>query len=233
MHWIASSLTRLCPPSRCELCGGPTWGSDCLCDDCSDDLPHINTSCDCCGRQMHENGRCGDCLKSAPAIHKTVTAYQYRYPLDILVKKYKYNQQLAIARPLANKLSRAILNRIEGELPEVMIPIPLHYKRQYRRGFNQSLEICRELNRVVRVPVDYRLAERNLDTAPMYELSPLQRKGNIRGAFRLRKPCTYQSVVIVDDIITTGATANELARLLLSAGVEYVELWALARAESQ
>ena len=169
------------------------------------------------------------CLQRLPAFDHTVAPFHYRYPVDSLIKKFKYDEEIRAAGPLVACLLKRI-NERTPVLPEVLIPIPLHRNRLYLRGYNQSQEICRILGHHLDIPVDNKSVVRARSTAEQHRLSAKQRRGNVRGAFRIQTALAYRSVAIVDDVITTGATANEMAATLKRAGVKRVELWALARA---
>jgi ComF family protein len=199
--------------------------------DCLDDLPVVGACCERCGIRMPQAAAiCGRCLLEPFLADRTVTAYEYRYPVDALIKAMKYRHCLRLAVPMSRALARRIMAGAEP-LPEVMIPVPLHHKRLYRRGFNQSYEICRRLYGYTHIPVDLGSVSRTRHTSPMFDLTVRQRRENITGAFKLLRPLNYRSVAIVDDVITSGATVNELARLLRRAGVNFISCWALARAE--
>jgi ComF family protein len=116
-------------------------------------------------------------------------------------------------------------------MPELMIPVPLHFLRLYSRGFNQALEICRVLTKELNIPYDSTLVVRDTNTAPMAALARERRRENIRGAFRLARPLPSRSVAIVDDVITSGATSDGLAVLLREAGARHIQVWSLTRAE--
>lgn len=153
----------------------------------------------------------------------------YRYPVDRMIKKLKYQARL----DTVHCLSRPLIERIalEGvDLPDCLVPVPLHSSRRRSRGFNQAGEIARALARRLHLPVDDRLAQRHKATRQQFELRPEQRISNVDGAFSLTKSISYDRIAIVDDILTTGATANELARLLKRHGADCVQVWCLARA---
>jgi len=217
-------------PSRCELCGLYSPAIIGLCHDCISDLPALERSCQICAIPMPTNGICGNCICNVYVINKIRSPYLYAYPLDKLIKKYKYKQKLGLVLPLTQALSRRVLARSEP-LPEVIVPVPLHFKRVYTRGFNQALIIARIIAGLVKLPVDFTIIERARQTIPLFDMTPSQRVKSLDNAFRLTRNCNYQSVAIVDDIITTGATGNEIARLFRRSGVKYVEMWSLARAE--
>jgi len=146
--------------------------------------------------------------------------------MDRLIQKIKYRDCIRLVSPLSNKLAACLA---QHDLPEALIPVPLHPYRLYGRGFNQSLEICRILNGCLGIKVFADLVVRTRNTKPMFELGAKQRSRNIRDAFRLTGLLGCRRVAIVDDVITSGSTANELARLLKRAGASRIEYWALAR----
>ena len=153
----------------------------------------------------------------------------YRYPVDQMIKKLKYQARLDTVRCLSQPLIRRIVLE-RADLPDCLVPMPLHSSRQHSRGFNQAREIAHVLAKNLHLPVDDRLAQRHRPTQHQFELRPEQRINNVKGAFSIRKSIGYLNIAIVDDILTTGATANELARLLKRFGAEHVQVWCLAQA---
>jgi ComF family protein len=218
-------------PVRCDLCGATGIHAECLCAECLNDLLLINSSCLRCGRPLLQDApACGKCLDEPGLAYRSIAAFHYQYPVDALIKRLKYRQCIRLATPLSRILSQR-LTQVATPLPEVMIPVPLHRLRLYQRGFNQSMEICRVLERRLHIPVDTTSVIRAKATRPMFDLSASERRDNIAGAFKITRPLAYQSVAIVDDVITSGSTVNELACRLRDAGVAKIELWALARTE--
>jgi ComF family protein len=215
--------------NSCELCSAPMKSALSLCRPCTEDLPIIKSACTVCGRALIFSGICGQCLKKMPPVDKAISAFPYCYPTDQLIKNIKYKQRLGTLITLGHMLYRRITS-VSTSFPEAMIPVPLHSIRFYKRGFNQSAEICKTLEQALHIKYDNQIVMRVRNTQPMNKLNPTQRKQNVRGAFVIKQPCRYKSVAIVDDVITSGATAYELARLLKSNGVKHVELWSLARA---
>jgi len=122
-------------------------------------------------------------------------------------------------------------NCLEDDLPDAILPIPLHKKRLAKRGFNQSLEIVKPFAKSKNIPIISNLVERSKATQTQTHLNKQQRKKNVAACFRLLNQLKYKHIVIVDDVVTTGATTNELAKLLKKSGVEKVGVWSLARAE--
>ena len=219
----------ICSP--CILCGavhGSVTGQ--FCQDCYADLPARSPGvCLCCGLPEPDTGTCPRCFVRPPAFDCCIAGSIYRYPVDLMIIRLKYQARLDTIR----SLSRPLVERIRFgccELPECLVPTPLHSTRQRSRGFNQAREIARVLAQNLFLPVDDHLVRRHKATAPQYDLRPEHREKNVKSSFSLIKSNKYKSVAIVDDILTTGATANELARLLKRHGTELVQVWCLSRA---
>jgi ComF family protein len=213
------------------LCGIAGDFASCLCNACRADLPFLHHACDRCGLPVTEgNWLCGRCVKSPPIAECTITAFHYRYPLDALIKHFKYKDVIRIATPLSDVLVQKIKAR-NFLAPEMLIPVPLHRYRLFRRGYNQAVVISRLLGSRLGIRTDATLVKRQRNTAPMFSLGASGRRQNIAGAFVVQRPCPWNSVAIVDDVITSGSTVNELARALRIAGIRHIQLWALARAD--
>ncbi|AHE47739.1 competence protein F [Aeromonas hydrophila 4AK4] len=151
----------------------------------------------------------------------------YQLPYSLLIPRLKYSGQILLA-PL---LARLLADHLEGDdPPEAIIPVPLHWWRQWWRGFNQAEEIGLALGAITGIPCDTRLLRRSRATPQQTRLSAGQRRRNLRGAFQIA-PHSYRHVALLDDVVTTGATAAQLSRLLHKSGVEKVEVWALCRTQ--
>ena len=169
------------------------------------------------------------CFPQAPAFDSCVSGCSYRYPVDQMIKKLKYQARLDLVHALARPLLEA-LRRELAVVPGCLLPTPLHRARRRRRGFNQAREIAGVLAQGLSLPVEDQLVRRHRPTAQQYELRPEQRKKNVSGAFSLLKTISYKKIAIVDDVLTTGATAHELTGLLKRHGAQHVQVWCLARA---
>jgi ComF family protein len=148
--------------------------------------------------------------------------------MDYLIKLLKFQGQLAAATLLGNLLQEALAQGT-APLPEALLPVPLHPSRMAERGFNQALEIARIVSNSMAIPIIANAVKRHRPTPPQVSLDAKTRRGNVRGAFRLQKPIQVRRVAIVDDVITTGSTVTEVARVLKKAGVKEIDVWALAR----
>ncbi len=218
----------LFPPS-CVLCGATGHPGLDLCPGCEADLARIDNPCPGCGMplQASEHLLCGKCLQTPPPYRLTISPFYYEPPLIKLVTDFKFHHQLKLARIFAGILAGHLQDRAR---PEAIIPVPLHPRRLRERGYNQSQEIARLLGRQLAIPVDSRLCQRTRYTTPQTGLDAKQRHRNIRNAFGVTGQCKYEHVAILDDVITTGNTVTELARLLRKQGVDNIEIWSVARA---
>jgi ComF family protein len=169
---------------------------------------------------------CGACLRDAPAFDRTVALWRYAPGADRLVHAFKYRGRLALAQYFARELAMRV-----DPLPAVdlIVPMPLARKRLAERGFNQAHEIAKRLGRLARIPVAGRIVRRTRDTADQTGLDPEARARNVCGAFSCDALLAGRRIAVVDDVMTTGASLEELARTLKRAGAVHVENWVLAR----
>jgi ComF family protein len=229
---LARWLGTLLFPPRCRLCGAAPAADTALCQSCLNDLPWLESGCCRCARPLPTGINsllCGECLKRSPGFDATTALLHYRAPADYLIQRLKFSGELAIAPLLADLLAEKIAARTTP-LPKCLIPVPLHRARLQERGFNQATELARRLGRRLALPVDHRLCQRDRWTEPQ-SLTPLrQRRRNLHGAFSMSGKLPVDAhVAIIDDVLTTGHTAEELARVLQRAGAGYVEVWVIAR----
>ena len=163
-----------------------------------------------------------------PDFNATIAPFHYASPIDYLLGRLKFQGKLVYARVLGSLAAEAIIE--SGiELPECVIPVPLHARRLRERGFNQSQELARYIARRLDVPLVNDMVERTKNTRPQMQLDAKERRKNVRNAFTLTSAEPWQHVAIVDDVMTTGNTVAELARILKSAGVRTVDVWTVAR----
>ncbi len=210
----------------CLLCRSDCRGLA-LCPECTADLPLPPPAhCPLCGEQTTHGERCGACLKEAPHFDRATAAFIYDFPVDRLIHALKYGHQLAIARWLASRITRGI--RRDGQL---IIPLPLHPERLRERGFNQSMEIAREIGKQLQLPVDHDALARTRPTASQAGLALKERRRNVKGAFECSTDFTGRHILLIDDVMTSGATANECARVLKLHGASEVSVAVAARAQ--
>jgi ComF family protein len=229
-NWLINYLF----PPVCLLCGNrsPRGRHIDLCPDCADDLDVIDRACRRCGIPIGagagDDSVCGRCQRHPPAFDRCFAPYAYDDNIGHLITRLKYGQKLACARLLGAMLAERIPpgNR---DLPRILIPVPLHSARMRERGFNQAVEIARAVSRRTGIPLDASLVRRTRATLSQVGLPRRERLKNLRGAFEVTRDPDWRHVAILDDVVTTGSTASEIARMLKASGVKQVSVWAVAR----
>ena len=212
-------------PQDCYLCAAAS-GDRLLCASCSASLRRLTAECcPLCALPTPASSICGACLKRAPHFDATQAVFCYEFPVDSLIQSLKYAHRLASADFLGQALAQ-----ISTPLrPDLIVPVPLSAIRLAQRGFNQALEIARPLARALGAPLDISHIHRRLDTTPQASLPWKERAKNVRHAFECEIDLTGKTVMLVDDVMTTGATLDELARTLKAHGAARVECRVLAR----
>jgi ComF family protein len=224
-------LERLFLPPSCLLCDAAGQEGLDLCSECRAKLPRNDPCCALCALPLAPDAPagalCGQCNRDHPPFHRIVAPWRYQEDVARLVRQLKFQRKLPAGRTLGMLLARE-LAPIERK-PELILPVPLHPRQLRERGFNQAAEIARALSRRLDIPWTTRLLRKQRTTAPQHDLNRRARLANLRGAFHYAATADYRHVAVVDDVVTTGATAIEIARTLKRAGVERVEIWAAAR----
>jgi ComF family protein len=172
---------------------------------------------------------CGECQTHPPAYVCARAAFRYAAPVDKLIQHLKYHDRLELSRLLGGYLAKH-LQALNDPLPDVVVPVPLHSSRLRERGYNQSLEIARFVAQPLELPINWKDAQRIRPTMPQTELPREQRRKNVHGAFMAGGAFAGRRVAIVDDVMTSGYTANALAESLLRSGAVEVRVWVVARA---
>lgn len=229
-NWPRIIQDWLFPPT-CLLCGDPgTPGRD-LCEACAKSLPRNHPACPRCATPLPFASAlpCGECQCRPPAFDKSFALFRYEEPARHLIHALKFHHRHPAARLLGDLLADALADT--DDKPELIIPVPLHPTKYRKRGHNQSLEIARVLSRRLQIPLDFNSCARVKATQSQTELKAEERRRNVRKAFAAAKPIHARHVAIFDDIMTTGSTVNEVAKVLRQAGVERVQVWACARAQ--
>lgn len=231
---LPARLGRGVLPPRCLVCGGAGQARRDLCVACNDELPWNEPACGRCALPLPRDvDRCGDCLVAPPAYERCIAPLRYAAPLDRLLPSFKFHAGLAQGRLLA----QLVLERIDVvELRagiDVVVPLPLHRSRLGQRGYNQALELARPLASALDRPLQPGLLHRIRATRAQTDLDAAARRRNVRGAFNApQHRLQRQRVLLVDDVITTGATASEAASTLLAAGASCVWMLATARVDA-
>ncbi|WP_156042748.1 ComF family protein [Marinobacterium lacunae] len=225
------SYYRLFFDQSCHLCQIYKADTHGLCEACHSDLPWLISACHQCGEPIPPRSDdiqlCRHCQQSPPAFDRTHAAFAYTFPINQLIPAIKYNRRPEALGWLSLVFAQMLEDRIDSP-PELLLPVPLHPWRALKRGFNQAGLIAGELGRHLRLPVHQGLIRKRRATASQAGLDRSTRSANLFGSFRLTGTIPAH-VALIDDVMTTGSTAQELARLLKGAGAQRVEVWVLAR----
>jgi ComF family protein len=234
---FGNAVVRRVFPDYCVFCGGDAVGY--ICFSCRADLPRIEDPCDRCNqpigrfriqeRRIHDAHRidCADCQQRPPPFRHARAAVLYGFPVDVSLKAFKFGHALYYVPAFAELLlAEFLLNFGESD---ALVPVPLHRVRYATRGFNQATELCRHLGRSVDIPLVTNI-RRTRWTQPQSNLDAATRRRNLKDAFAVVGRLDCRHPLIVDDVMTTGETARQLARTLLDAGAKTVNVLTVARA---
>ncbi len=223
-----SALARDLRLSRCLCCGCCSAHGIELCDDCRRVFPANQVCCKICSIPLISDGLCGNCQRQPPAYDKIYAPFVYGYPIDRLIGDYKHCHSFAAGLALTHLLAD-MLGGADMTMPDLIVPVPLHWTRQWQRGFNQTIWMAKRLGRLLNCATDDRLLTRIKRGQPQQSLSREKRLKNIRGSFVCTADLAGTHVALLDDVVTTGATAQEASGCLKAAGAGRVDVWCLAR----
>lgn len=229
MRKLLQRLAAVALPERCPACTGPSTQG--FCAGCQAELPRIEHACRICGLPSPVR----HCPRQRGGWHVVAVRAPFRYapPLDAYLHKLKFGRVRALGRALALAAAPSLAAGVDAprESDPLLVPVPLSRERLLERGFDQAVEIARALARELALPADTAVAMRRKPIAPQSLLGARDRRANVAGLFAVTKPSAVvgRAVIVVDDVITTGATVNALAAVLLTAGAIRVEAWAIAR----
>jgi ComF family protein len=226
----ALDVARVALPQRCELCAGVS-GTDLVCQACMRDLPWLSIGCPVCAVPTSGGSVCGQCLNEPPAFDATIAAFSYAFPIDRLIHALKYQGRLALAEWCADAIlaRRDRIGAGTGSRPLRLLALPLAVERQRERGYNQAFEIARVIGARIGLPPLVRGFTRVRATPPQAALPWTERAKNVRGAFECELDLTGLTIAVVDDVMTTGASLAEAAKVLKTSGAAAVENWVVAR----
>ena len=215
----------------CLICDECIESDEPLCSACETELPWLMEQCERCALPLPMDGLlCGQCQKQPPAFHQVVAPWTYSFPVDTLISRFKHQARWPLGHLLARLLGHRFDNA-ELERPDCLLPVPMARKRLCERGFNQALMLARWLNHALDIPFNEHALLRPHETVAQQDLDAKTRKRNLLNAFALAPGIQVagQHLALVDDVLTTGATAHSLARLLINAGARQVDVYCLAR----
>ena len=219
-------------PSRCIICQRTAGQTIEICAACYKSLPHNKTCCVRCALPLAEDvgntALCGRCIQNPPSFDYAYSLFRYEEDVIGLVHQLKFGEKISYSRTIGEMLLQQMLGT--DEKPDCILPVSLHSSRLRQRGFNQSIEISRVLAKKLDLPIEHSAIVRQRRTVAQTGLDAKQRQKNIKGAFSVAGEINYKHVLIVDDVMTTGATVNELAKVLKTNKVERVGVLSIARA---
>lgn len=224
--WLIIEQTCLLCDERCQ--------SEPLCSACEADLPWLDGRCLVCAVPLPSRGLvCGECLKRPPAFDHVEVPWRFAFPVDALISRFKHQAHWPYGRLLGERLAHHLQHAYADGLPrpDALLPVPLARRRLRQRGFNQAQMLAQWLSRALAITLEARTLERLIDTPPQQQLDAATRRRNLRQAFALSGEAAVSGrhLALVDDVLTTGATAEALASLLKRAGAARVDVYCLAR----
>jgi len=216
-------------PKRCLQCQsilGDHEGS--VCKPCYLDLPFQYRYCSRCGQNYSaKTDYCGHCLISQPTFDHCFCPFKYQSSIKDLICKLKYRQRPELAKAAASLLMGELIES-SFERPDALIAVPMHISRLRERGYNHSTLIAQHLSKTLKIPLLTGSIGKSKATPPQAQQSLKQRKKNLAGSFSIKKNIYAKNVAIIDDVVTTGSTAEEIAKILKINGVDYVQVWGIA-----
>lgn len=232
-HTLLRPAADLLLTQSCALCQ-QTSGDAPICAACARDLPVLSAQrCSKCALPMTAGlMQCPDCAHHPPSFDAAHAAWAYDFPVDTLIRDFKYGHHLYLGRFFAEHLAQSLLRdwASAGQMPpDLIIPVPLHPHRLRTRGFNQAAEIARHLGRLLDIRCDFHGLTRINDTPAQAGLPRSERWHNLVGAFVCPNPLAARHVLLVDDVLTTGASLSACADVLRHAGIPRIDVAVVAR----
>lgn len=227
-----SSILDWVIPNSCIACRKRISGHKVICESCTNALPYHQDACARCGQHLASNAEtCGTCLHTPPAHTACISAFNYATPVSDWVQQFKFADRPDLARKLAEIFAHQICDVIEPQA-DLLIPVPMHRNKLHRRGYNQAALLCKHLARHLRLEYLPHGLVKTRDTPHQVELTRKQRQQNLRGSFAVPTKAepliAGKHIALIDDVLTTGATANECSTALKHAGAAEISVWTLA-----
>ena len=225
---LNTSLNWLFPQNCLNCQTTQALGNHPYCESCYLKLPFQNHSCVQCGQRLGaQSDYCGRCIINPPHFDACFCPFKYQDSIKSHIQDLKYHEKPEIAEPLI----RLFVQELKASgitLPELLIPVPLHISRLRERGYNQSQRLTQHLSQQLNIPYNTDTITKHKKTPAQALLSFKERKKNINNCFQLTSSINAKSVAIIDDVITTGTTVNEIAKILKKNGVDYIQVWGIA-----
>lgn len=225
-------------PRHCLFCLQKTDNQLDLCASCIADLGVNSQCCQRCALPLENLSEqpvmlCGNCLSHRYFYDNVFSPFRYSEDIAHLIKNFKYHKKIHYAVLLVKLFIEKNKNNNKFQLPELIIPVPMHRQRLKSRGYNQALELARIFASHYQLPVDYSSLIRHRYTDLQVGMNRLKRQKNVKNAFLMNKPINNSHIALIDDVMTTGSTVNEVAKVLKEKGIERVDVWTIARAGSK
>jgi ComF family protein len=220
LNWFA--------PHKCFGCKKTISQAAAFCNACYQELPFQSRTCTQCGQTIGaDSDHCGQCIIAPPYYDECFCPFEYQTPIKDLICALKYNDRAEYAK-IVGRLLASEVKQNQTSLPDVIIPVPIHISRLRSRGFNQAKLIADEVGKELNIKVLNSTLTKTRATLPQAQQSLINRKKALRNCFALQKKLSAQNVAIIDDVVTTGSTVNEIAKILKKNGVDYIQVWGLA-----
>ncbi|WP_293374754.1 ComF family protein [Nevskia sp.] len=222
-------LRRWIVPSACLICVGAAAPGT-VCDGCRASLPWNRIACPVCALPQRSAIAhvCANCAAEPPHFDATLAAFRYEAPIAQAIAGLKYHAQFRQSRWLGAEIARLAAERTSA-LPDLLIPVPLHPSRLRERGYNQALELARGITRQLAIDIDWQSAVRLRATADQIGKRARERRKEVRKAFAVGAAVAGRHIALIDDVMTTGSTVDDLARAARAAGAARIEVWVAAR----
>ena len=226
-HWLKNNQS-------CLLCDEPSLRAMALCEACENDLPWLVRQCQQCALPIPDaHALCTDCSNNPPSFSQVITPFEFSFPVDTLISRFKYQQNWPYGRLLSTLLAQHLQYIFDegGQQPDLILAVPLAKRRQRKRGYNQAQMICDWLSKALSLDNPKQLLRRTRETISQQGLNAKQRRENLHNAFELTEPeqVKDQHIILVDDVLTTGTTCSIISALLLKHGAARVDVYCLAR----
>ncbi len=226
-------------PRHCLFCLEKTHTHTDLCHHCINKLNLNQPCCQRCASPLEQAAitstkqevmLCGNCLSHHFHYDRVYSPFTYSEEMRYLIKKMKYQKKIHFAHTLATLFVQKNHIIKDFQLPQAIIPMPMHSKRLRQRGFNQALELSRFFASHYTLPLDYTSLIRSRHTDLQAGMTAIERQKNVQKAFKMAAPLKYDHIALIDDVMTTGSTVNEAAKILKKIGIKKVDIWIIARA---